>query len=424
MRNRFLLTAALAVLCVAGASAQRDNRFHEKGSVTVINDDSGDADHVEKTFKSNAPTSTNDNGMPRFAILGKNKLFYLGIGAQFLGEAVYDIGSNVGSPTSFTPSAFTRATPGNGAGLDFGWQSSSIYLNFVALPYTDNHVGLFFKGNFLGAGNSFSCFHFYAKYRGLTLGYTNSLFTDGGALPMTIDFQGPNGYTRVTLFTAYWTQDFTPHFSGAIGIDAPSVSLTTGAATAAVKPRLPSVPFYLQYGWEGGRSHVRLSAILRPMHYRDLASSRNRALLGGGLQLSGAATIFGPLSVQFNAAYGKGIGSYIQDDEGLGLDAVATSDAGRMKSIENLGISAGLTCAITSRLSSNIVYGYVSNWLPDGALAKEGQYRSGQYLALNLIYNINKYLAAGIEYNYGRRKAFDAESLHANRIQAQMSFTF
>lgn len=423
MKRISLIIVLLAAFCALSASAQRDNRFHEKGSVTVINDETGDAAHVEKTFKSNAPTSTNDNGMPRFAILGKDKMFYLGIGAQFLGEAFYDIGSNVPSPVDFTPSAFTPATPGSRAGLGFGWQSSSIYLNFVAMPYNENRVGLFFKGNFLGDNNSFSAFHFYAKYRGLTFGYTNSLFNDGGALPMTLDFEGPNGYTRVTLFTAYWTQPFTDRLSGAIGIDEPIASVTTGGFTATVKHRLPSIPFYLQYAWAGGDSHVRLSGILCPMQYRDLADSRNRGMLGGGVQLSGATGIYGPLSLQFLAAYGKGIGSYIQDDEGLGLDAVAVGD-GRMKTVTNLGISLGLTCTITPRLSSNLVYGHVGNWAPKHALTKEGQYRKGDYLALNLIYNINKYLAAGVEYNYGLRQAFDAESLHANRIQAQMSFTF
>lgn len=424
MNKQLLAIAAVTAMGVLSASAQRDNRLHENGVVTVVSGDTVEASRVEKAFKSVAPTSVNDNGLPRFAIVGKDHKFYLGIGAQFLGEAVYDFGANVGSSTLFTPSAFTRSSAGNGAGIGFGWQSSSVYLNFVALPGTDNQVGLFFKGNFMGNNNAFNCFHFYAKYRGLTVGYTNSLFTDGAAEPMTIDFEGPNGYPFTTLFTAYWTQNFTNNLSGAIGIDAPSTSLTTNSHTATVKDRLPSIPLYLQYAWADGASHVRLSGIVRPMQYRNLTAGRNRGVTGGGIQLSGMTSVAGPVSVQFNAAYGKGIGSYIQDDEGLGLDAVAVGNDGRMKTVKTLGVTGGVNCAITPRLSSNLVYSHVSNWLPDGAQVAADQYKAGDYVAANLIYNVNKFVSAGVEYDYGLRKSVGAGKIHANRIQAQISVTF
>lgn len=424
MDKKLLMIAVVSVAGVFGASAQRDNRHHETGVVSVVNNDTADVAKIEKAFKSVAPTSPNDNGLPRFAIVGKNHQFYLGIGGQFLGEAVYDIGSDVGSPTLFTPSAFTASAPGNGAGLGFGWQTSSIYLNFVAMPHTDNQVGLFFKANFMGNGNSFNCFHFYAKYRGLTIGYTTSLFTDGAAEPMTIDFEGPNGYPYTNLFTAYWTQNFTKNFSGAIGVDAPATSLTTNEYTSTVKARTPSIPLYLQYAWAGGDSHVRLSGIVRPMQYRNLVAEHNSTLAGLGVQLSGMTTVAGPVSVQFNAAYGRGIGSYIQDDEGLGLDAVAVGDGGKMEMVKTMGVTGGINYAITPKLSSNMVYSHVTNWLPDGAQVDGNTYRYGDYVAVNLIYNINKFVSAGVEYDYGHRKAVDGASLHVNRIQAQLAVTF
>lgn len=424
MKKIVIIVVAMTLFGVVAARAQRDNRLHEHGVVSVANNDTADVTHVEKAFKSVAPVSPKDNGLPRFAIMGKNHQFYLGIGAQLLGEAVYDIGANVGSEIDFTPSAFTPAEPGSGAGIGFGWQSSSIYLNFVGMPHTSNQIGIFFKLNFTGSGNTVSCYHFYAKYRGLTAGYTSSLFTDGAAEPLTIDFEGPNGYPYATLFTVYWTQNFTSHLSGAIGIDEPVTSLTTGSHTASVKARTPSVPLYLQYAWGGGNSHVRLSGVVRPMQYRDLTAERNRNLLGGGVQLSGMASLVGGLSAQFNAAYGSGIGSYIQDDEGLGLDAVATRHDGVMKTVRTLGITGGLNYAFSSRLSSNLVYSHVSNWLPAEAVTVKGQYRSGDYVAANLIYSINKFVSAGLEYDYGLRKGVESGTIHANRFQAQLAVTF
>ena len=181
-----------------------------------------------------------------------------------------------------------------------------------------------------GNSNAFDVFHFYAKYRGLTAGYTSSAFTDGAAEPMTIDFEGPNGYPSVFLFTAYWTQNFTKNFSGAIGIDAPTASLTTGNGTSTVNQRIPAIPLYLQYAWAQGNSHVRLSGLVRPMQYRNLVADKNKTMTGWGLQLSGMTNVAGPLSLSYSAAYGNGIGNYLQDDNGIGLDAVATAKEGDM----------------------------------------------------------------------------------------------
>ncbi|MDE6578159.1 MAG: hypothetical protein K2K58_08325, partial [Muribaculaceae bacterium] len=405
------------------AAAQRDNR-HDKGVVSVINNDTVDALKVEKHLKSNAPQSPNDNGLPRFAIVGKDHKYYIGVGAQFLGEAVYDFGDNMPSPILFTPSSITPRTPGNGSALRFGWQSSSVYLNAVALPGTKDQIGLFFKANFLGNDNAFNIFQFYAKYRGLTAGYTTSAFSDGAAEPMTIDFEGPNGYPYAFLFTAYWTQNFTKNFSGAIGIDAPTASLTTGSTTSTINQRIPAIPLYLQYAWDEGNSHIRLSGLVRPMQYRNLSANKNETLTGVGVQLSGMTKVVGPLSFSYNAAYGKGISNYLQDDNGLGLDAVATGKAGNMEMVKSLGVTAGLNCAITPKLSANLVYSHLSNWLPENAEVQDNQYRYGDYVAANLMYNINKFVSTGIEYDFGHRKSVTDASLHTNRLQIQLGVTF
>ena len=144
----------------------------------------------------------------------------------------------------------------------------------------------------------------------------------------------------------------------------------------------------------------------------------------GGIQLSGMNKVVGPLSLSYNAAYGTGIGTYLQDDNGLGLDAVATSTPGKLGRVRSMGVTVGLNYVITPKLSCNAVYSHLTNWLPDKALVDGTQYRYGDYVAGNLIYTINSYLSAGLEYDYGLRKSFDGQSLHTNRLQLQMSVTF
>lgn len=423
MRHTHL--ACLLALCAAAATfnahAQRDRRL-EKDVVTVINNQDADKKHVEETMKENAPQTPNDNGLPRFALVGKDRMFYLGIGAQFLGEGVFTWGDEMPSALDFIPSTLTPSSPGNRSNLQFAWQSSSIYLNFVAMPGSDNKIGIFFKGNF-NSNNTFKCSHFYARYRGLTVGRTNSLFTDGDAVPMTIDNQGPNGIADLSLFTAYWTQRFTPGFSGAIGIDAPVSAMTYGTSTKSVNQRIPAIPAYLQYDW-GGDSHIRLSGIVRPMQYRDLKEGSNSATVGGGIQLSGNARIVDGVSIQFSGVYGRGLGSYLQDDEELALDAVPTTDAGKMSTVKNLGLTGGFNFVISPKVSANVVYSHLTNWMPDNAVYDRSNYRYGDYVAANVIYSVNRFVSAGIEYDYGHRKDFNGDGLHANRIQAQLAVTF
>ncbi len=425
MKTQSLLAAALLVSATSfSISAQRDNRHMESGVTTLIHNEDAKPEEVEKTMKNNAPKAPNDNGLPRFAIVGKDKQFYLGIGGQFLGEGVFTWGDNMPSATLFTPSSLTPSTPGNRSNTQFGWQTSSLYMNFVAMPGTDNQIGIFFKGIFLGDHDAFKLKHFYAKYRGLTVGHTTSLFTDGAAEPMTIDYEGPNGYPFLGLFTAYWEQNFTKNFSGAIGIDAPTASMTTGSTTKTVNQRIPAIPLYLQYAWNDGGSHVRLSGLIRPMQYRNLAEDANKSVTGGGVQLSGMTKVIGNLGANFNAAYGKGIGTYLQDDNGLGLDAVATSTPGKMEAVKTFGITGGLSYDFSSKLSTNLTYSHLVNWLPDDAIVSDSQYRYGDYVAANVIYNINKFVSVGVEYDYGHRKDFNDNGLHANRLQCQLAVTF
>lgn len=186
--------ALAAAFCMVPTMLAAQETSQDEPEVTVILGDPNYADDVSIEFKENAPKRKRDAGLPRFAIIGNEQKFYLGIGAQFLGEAVMDFGDEMPSPYSFTPSSITPATPGNGANLRFTALTSSIYLNAVALPGTKNRVGLFFKAKIKNGNDyGFDVSHFYVTYRGFTAGYTSSLFADGAAMPYTIDDEGPNG---------------------------------------------------------------------------------------------------------------------------------------------------------------------------------------------------------------------------------------
>ena len=427
MKTHLLLFGSIALLSPSVLAQNTADPYSpvDDEVVTVVVGDKGASDDIKLSFQEFAPKRLNDNGLPRFAIVGHDRLFYLGIGAQFLGEAAFTWGDNMPSTTDFVPSSMTPRTPGKGSSLGFSAQTSSFYLNIVGLPDTKNRVGLFFKAEFNNGNNyGLKVSHLYVKYRGATLGWTNSFFEDSEAIPFTIDDQGPNGSVELKTFIAGWTQNFSKNFSGGIGLDAPTTDLTTGAHTATVNQRIPAFPLYMQYQW-GSSSHVRASAIIRPMQYRNLITDKNKALCGWGVQLSGPVAITDKLTFYFDATYGEGIANYLQDTNGLGLDAVPAIDgSGSLKAIKSMGLTGGLGYNITKRLQTNLMYSHVSNWTENRVAVSADQYRYGDYVAANLFYNINKIVGFGLEYNYGHTKDFAGNSLHANRLQAQLAVTF
>lgn len=420
-----VLTGTLAVAAPATVAAQNGNANEE--ITTVIVGDKGAVEEVISELDYNAPQRTRESGLPRFAIVGHDRKFYMGIGAQFNGVAAFDWGDNMPSTINFIPSSMTPPAPGNGGKLGFSATTSNFYLNVVALPGTENKIGLFFKGTFEGANYGFQLSHFYVKYRGLTAGYTNSLFQDNGAMPYTIDNQGPNGSAATTVMTGSWTQDFGKGFSGAIGVEAPSSNMADNRPgyTRQVTQRIPAIPLYLQYGWDGGNSHIRLSAIARPLQYRNLVQGKNKTPMGWGVQLSGMVKICDPVTFYYDATYGYGIANYLQDDEGMGLDAMASfRKDGKMKLTESMGLTGGLSFQLSRKWQSSIVYSHLSNWTGSDVRPEAGAYRYGDYVAANILYDLNRFLTFGLEYDYGHAKDFGGNGLHTNRLQGLLQVTF
>lgn len=420
-----ILISLLALTSMLPAIAQ--TRASSEGPVvSVIVGDTTRARDAEKEFRENAPRQANENGLPRFAIIGKENKYYLGIGAQFLGNAVYDFGDNMPSVYSFAPSSITIPAAGCGSALRFSALQSSIYINAVALPGTEDRVGLFFKAKLHdGEDYGFHLSHFYVTYRDFMVGYTSSIFTDGEAMPYTIDGEGPNGSVDLTVFTAAYTHAFGKSFSGGIGIDSPTADISTGHGVGTVTQRAPAIPLYLQYAFPESAGHVRLSGLIRPMQYRDQTDDTNRTPCGWGLQLSGYGKVAAPLTLYAAAVYGRGVSDYIQDDTDLGLDALPRSDRpGHLSLTRSFGITGGATVNFSDRLALNAVYSHAVNFFDDGVAVPSGQYRYGDYVAANLVYSISRIVGVGVEYDYGHRKAFDGESLHTNRLQALLSVTF
>lgn len=383
------------------------------------------------TMHENAPHIVNIKDVPRFAVMGKERKFYMGVGANVKAVANYDIGSPVANPNYFVTSAIPMHTaPGNGAQFKFSAQQSNIYLNVVALPGSKDQLGAYVSINFLGNGYAPSLQHAYLKYRDITAGYTYTIFADAAAVPATIDYEGPNSLpTIIHGMIAY-----EPYFGAkkewraGIALDMPENSYTEATNTVSVSQRVPDIPVYIQRNWAGGNGWFRISAILRNMYYRDNIARKNIDKVGWGIKASGKTPIYGGLSASYMALYGKGIASYIQDLNGVGMDLMPDpSNPSRLDAVKAWSGYASLQYQFSPKVFSTVTYSHVRTYadhFTDSSTSWKTGYRYAQYIVGNLFYNVNSIVQLGAEYIYGRRVDYDGSQAHDNRLEAMLQVSF
>lgn len=176
------------------------------------------------------------------------------------------------------------------------------------------------------------------------------------------------------------------------------------------------------------KSRIRLSEPwkwnFRHYSYRDLVAGKRRGVMGWGVMLSGNLQPVDKIILYFQAAYGKGIGAYLQDIAGKPLSFIPDdAHPGKMKASPMLDANIGISYNPTSRLQFNAMFSESRIWeVGDycNAIPETENYKYALYGAVNCFYNITSYLQWGIEYLYGRRVTWNAGGANDSRIQTQL----
>ncbi len=237
----------------------------------------------------------------------------------------------------------------------------------------------------------------------------------------TIDDQGPSGQTSAKNMMVRYNSPSYKGFSYAISAELPSAEYTLAAQTSAISQRFPDIPAYIQYEWDKGDSHLRLSGILRELSYRDQAAGSNHFRTGWGVQLSTITNVVGGLQFFGHCTYGKGIATYINDLDGLGYDLIPDG-SGKLKAPASLGWTAGLQYNFTPDFFMTASYSQARLYNTSGMASDT--YRYGQYIAANAFYNVISDLRVGVEYLHGTRNDISGLGGHANRLNAMVQYSF
>lgn len=426
MKKTFIIGALLALPVLRMAAAGPED---EKIIIEFV--EHNDTSEYYMNLHENAPHLVNVKDVPRFAIVGKDKKFYMGIGANIKTVGEFDFGNPVSNPNMFITEAIPmHQAPGNGGQFRVTAQQSNLYLNVLALPGSKHQLGAYVSMSFLNNGYNPYLQHAYMKYAGITAGYTFSIFTDGAACAPTIDYEGPNALTAVVHGMVSYQHNFGKDkmWSAGVGVDMPTASVTTSDATASVTQRVPDVPFYLQRSWADGHGWLRLSGIVRNILYRDLSAGKNKDCVGWGVKLSGTSPIAGGLSAYYQAVYGEGICSYIQDLTGCGMDLMPSAgNPGKLDAVKSWAGYLGLQYDFSPKMFCTFTYSHVRTYADkynDSSTPWGEGYRYAQYIATNVFYNINSIVQVGAEYLYGRRVNYSGLQAHDNRFEAMLQVSF
>jgi hypothetical protein len=284
------------------------------------------------------------------------------------------------------------------------------------------------------------------------IGQAPSLFMDYDVFPNVLDYEGPPGMVLMRQPIVSVHGKFFEKWKISVGVEQPysdiqwfedgqwMVNPNTGIiGTPGVDKNIQDMPdFTGNVRYEGDYGHVQVAGILRKLSFKA-ADGQNYDDLGYGINVTGtwhpwAMFHHAPPKAtedpepwqrsRFLAQYATGVGinRYIQDVNGLGLDATFDPING-FRPIPCRGWFVAYEHWWAKRWASNFTVGGdtfsdLTDTLPDDT------YKSATYYSANLIWLPVERLGVGFEYLYGTRENKDGQFGTAQRLQAAVQYRF
>lgn len=444
MKNTAILSLALMLPCMALAAESNDTTDMASGKKVHIGRTTPE---VAAILNETRPHEAHSIPTPKFSLTSDNNNFIMTIGGQINVIAGGDIGNNLysqsGAGISFVTSQIpVPAVPGKKGDFYINPLDGAVDMQVVGFANTPNAVTGYVKVGTNGVNTNVVLQRAYITWRGLTGGMKLTLFQDDYACqPPTIDPEGPCGcISNVAYELSYKSKSYNG-FRFALGLDVPTYYSSNGYYRGTDYPKLddkvvsttdydqiiPDIPMWVEYSFSQW-NRIRLSGIVRNFAYKNLIENKKQYETGWGVMLSGNVQPASKWILYYQAAYGKGIGSYLQDIAGHSYSYIPSdSDPGHMTASPMLGANIGVTFNPTSKLQFNAMFSEsriwdVKNYANAGIEANN--YKYALYGAVNCFYNINSFLQLGVEYLYGHRQTWNMGGANDSRVQAQLSFTF
>jgi len=356
--------------------------------------------------------------------------------------ALYDF-DPIGSADSFVPS--TIPVPQQ-SGKNFNMGARYSRIAFESWTPTSLHewtVHTFVEGDFFngpaqaagGGGNPFRLRHAFVDFGYFRVGQQNTVFMDASTWPSVVDFQGPAGWANARRPGARMTLPVFDQLYWAFGVEQPFSDITTNGLGTNVQD-VPDFASHVRYETDYG--HVQVGGLMRAIGYRPTNGAVTRQA-GYGLS---AGTTFHPWAILAGSnptrkanpnalercrligqwTVGRGIGRYLQDTAGAGLDGQVNAIDGDFDLPYASGFVVSYEHWYSEKWLSAITYSQVLVGTNGGQPGTT--YVGGKYFTANVWYNPINNMSFGVEYIYGERENVNTQSGSASRVNALVQYNF
>jgi hypothetical protein len=310
-------------------------------------------------------------------------------------------------------------------------------------PFQDWTVHTFVEADFFngpgqaagGGGNPFRLRHAFVDYGYFRVGQQNTVFMDASTWPSLVDFQGPAGWVNQRRPGLRVTIPLADKWFWAGGVEQPFSDISTNGVGSNVQD-VPDFATHLRY--EGDVGHFQVSGIARAIGFQPTGGETTRKAAYG---LS-ASTTFHPWAFLLGSnpvrkdnptalercriigqyTFGWGIGRYINDEVGQGLDGQVNPANGSFDLLYNAAYLVSYEHWYTERWLSNFTY---SQTLVGSNGGQPGStYTGAKYLAASLWFIPFTNFSLGVEYLWGERNNLDGQRGNANRLNALVQYNF
>lgn len=351
------------------------------------------------------------------------------------------IGSNADFVTATIPVPQER-----GQNSNFNPRRSRVQLK----TQSDSHAGPitgfaqvdFFDGNMQGAFGLYRprMRYFYFDVGILRFGQDASVFMDYDVFPNVVEYEGPAAIILMRQSLIRMTLPVGDQWNIAVAAEQPftDIFIPLDAMDEPVGENIQDVPDltgHLRY--DGYRGHLQVSGLLRQLTFEPRVGDNLRTtgygvnvtgdlhpwafITGGSPQPTCCPTPHDKSRILWQYATGYGIERYIQDANGLGIDA-AIDGNGELDALFARAWFVAYEHWWADRLSSTFVYSRNTN--SGAATLPSDTYVGATYVAGNVIWNFSDNAWAGIELLWGERENLSGESATARRVQFGAHYTF
>lgn len=412
---RTYVISLLLCMCMAGGAAHAQHRAdiqqrkleqsRHLGFFGQGETDSASVDALVSRFYMDQFRHSQDPRAPYFMLLSRDASMAMGIGGTIQTMAFYDWGSPIDGSDFATYSIPTSPDPSSPNLFQTSIGQSALFFTMFGHSAKLGDYKFYIEAKFKGGGSShvFALSKAYATVGGWTLGYATSGFADPAAQPATVETAGPNSEVTGTRVLVRYIHQFKQRWTVSASMEAPHFN--PAPATEHYKGGSCYMPNFTAFGQYGtATQHVRLSALVKGMRYRDLVNRKNGYVAGWGLNLTAVFRPVMNLTVYAAGNYGHGIGSMVNDlscgdNDLMGL----LSEPGKMYAPRSYGWYAAAQYNYRPNLYSTLVFSQERLLLRQGTDCGEGQYRRGLYGAANVFWEITPRCTVAAELDLGER---------------------